>query len=96
MAQVCFINIFVCLDIKLLTGRFKYLKRYTIPQKMQLIFHFFEDFENNTGLKNLVLQPHMVAMTAPYGCNDQIKGVGTRSSPSCKGNNVLGIFNKQQ
>ena len=33
---------------------------------------------------------------APYGCNDQIKGVGTLSSPSCKHTNVLGIFNKQQ
>ena len=33
---------------------------------------------------------------APYGCNDQIKGVGALSSPSCKNTNVLGIFNKQQ
>ena len=38
----------------------------------------------------MVLQPHA------YGCNDQIKGVGTLSSPSCKHTNVLGIFNKQQ
>ena len=43
--------------------KFKYLKRYTIPQKIQLIFDFIEDFENYTGLKNLVLQPHMAAMT---------------------------------
>ena len=33
---------------------------------------------------------------APYGCNDQIKGAGTQSSPSCKDTNVLGIFSKQQ
>ena len=33
---------------------------------------------------------------APYGCNDQIKGVGTLSSPSCEHTNVLGIFTKQQ
>ena len=33
---------------------------------------------------------------APYDCNDQIKGVGTLSSPSRKSNNVSGIFNKQQ
>ena len=33
---------------------------------------------------------------APYSCNDQIKGVGTLSSPSCKRTNVLGIFSKQQ
>ena len=32
----------------------------------------------------------------PYGRNDQIKGVGTLSSPLCKHTNVLGIFNKQQ
>ena len=33
---------------------------------------------------------------APYGCNDQMKGAGTLSSPSRKHTNVLGIFNKQQ
>ena len=32
---------------------------------------------------------------ARCGCNDQIKGVGTLRSPSCKHTNVLGIFNKQ-
>ena len=32
---------------------------------------------------------------APYDCNDQIKGVGTLSSPSCKHTNVLGSFSKQ-
>ena len=68
---------------------FRYLERYTIPQKIQLILDFIEDFKNYTGLKNLVLQP-------PYGCNDQMKGVGTLSSSSCKHSNVLGIFNKQQ
>ena len=34
-----------------------------IRQKIQLIFDFIEDLENYTGLKNLVLQPHMAAMT---------------------------------
>ena len=33
---------------------------------------------------------------ALHGCNNQIKGVGTLSSPSCKHTNVLGIFNKQR
>ena len=42
---------------------FKYLKRYTIPQKIQQIFDFIEEFENYTGLKNLVLQPHLAVMT---------------------------------
>ena len=30
----------------------------------------------------------------PYGCNDQIKGVGTLSSTSCKKTNVYELFNK--
>ena len=60
------------------------MKRHTIPQKIQYIFDFTEDFENYTG------------NAATYGCNDQIKGVGTLSSPSCKHTNVLCIFNKQQ
>ena len=37
-----------------------------------------------------------LSTAAPYGCNDQIKGVGTLSSPSCKDTNVLGIFKRQQ
>ena len=32
----------------------------------------------------------------PYGCNDQIKGVGTLSSTSCKKTNVYTLFNKHQ
>ena len=31
----------------------------------------------------------------PYGFNDQIKGVGTMSSISCKKTNIYGFFNKQ-
>ena len=31
----------------------------------------------------------------PYGFNDQIKGVGTLSSISCKKTNIYGLFNKQ-
>ena len=37
-----------------------------------------------------------VGTAAFYGCNDQTKGVGTLSNPSCRNTNVLGIFNKQQ
>ena len=29
---------------------------------------------------------------APYGCNDQMKGVGTLSSPSCKDTKCPGHF----
>ena len=32
----------------------------------------------------------------PYGFNDQIKGVGTLSSTSCKKTNVYTLFNKHQ
>ena len=38
----------------------------------------------------------IIGTAARYGCNDQIKGVRTLSSPSCRSTNVLGIFNKQQ
>ena len=31
----------------------------------------------------------------PYGFNDQIKGVGTLSSISCKKTNICSLFNKQ-
>ena len=41
-----------------------------------------------SGIKEL-------STAAPYDCNDQIKGVGTLSSPSRKHNNVLSILNKQ-
>ena len=33
--------------------------------------------------------------TKPYGFNDQIKGVGTLSSISCKKTNIYSLFNKQ-
>ena len=39
------------------------LEKIYHSSKIQLIFDFIEDFENYTGLKNLVLQPHMAAMT---------------------------------
>jgi hypothetical protein len=29
----------------------------------------------------------------PYGCNDNIKGVGNWSSPGCSENNVMSLFN---
>ena len=30
----------------------------------------------------------------PYGCNDNIKGVGNLSSPGCNEINVMSLFNK--
>ena len=48
-----------------------------------------------TGM-NTALWIKELGTAAPYGCNNQIKGVGTLRSPSCKHTNVLGIFNKPQ
>ena len=45
----------------------------------------------NTRLHQRLREFHWtkeLGTAAPYGCNDQIKGVGTRSSPSCKHTNV--------
>ena len=53
----------------------------------------------NIGLHRRLRELHWIkelGTAAPYGCNDQVKGAGTLSSPSCKHTNVLGIFNKQQ
>ena len=33
---------------------------------------------------------------APYGCNNQVKGVGILTSPSCRKTNVFGLFNKKE
>ena len=88
MAKVCFINIFVCLDIQSLTRRFKYVKRYTHSSENPV----------NTRLHRRLRELHCIkelGTASPYGCNDQIKGVGTLSSPLCK-RTVFGIFNKQQ
>ena len=77
MTKVWFINIFVCLDIQSVTD-----------MKFQILEKIYHSSENpvNTQLHR------RLGTAAPYGCNDQIKGVGTLSSPSCKRTNVLGIF----
>ena len=33
-----------------------------------------------------------LGIAVPYDCNDQIKGVGTLGSPSCRSTNFLGIL----
>ena len=69
--------------------------------KFQILEKIYHSSENpvNTRLHRRLRELHWIkelGTAAPYGCNDQIKGVGTLSSPSCKLTNVLGIFNKQQ
>ena len=69
-------------------------------QILEKMYHFSEN-PVNTRLHQRLRELHWIkelgtVHAAPYGCNDQIKGVGTLSSPSCKRTNVLDIFNKQQ
>ena len=69
--------------------------------KVQILKKIYHSSENpvNTRLHRKLRELHWdkeLGTAAPCGCNDQIKGVGTLSSPSCKHTNVLGIFNKQQ
>ena len=67
-------------------------------QILERIYHFSEN-PVNIRLHRRLRELHWIkklGTAAPYGCDDQIKGVGTLSSPSCKHTNVLGILNKQQ
>ena len=69
--------------------------------KVQILEKIYYSSENpvNIRLHQRLRELHWIkelGTAAPYGCNDQIKGAGTLSSPSCKHTNVLGIFNKQQ
>ena len=69
--------------------------------KVQILEKIYHSSENPVNIRLLrrLRELHWIkelGTAAPYGCNDQIKGVGTLSSPSCKHTNVLGIFNKQQ
>ena len=64
-------------------------------QILEKIYHSSENTVNTRRLRELHWIKEL-GTAAPYGCNDQIKGVGTLSSPSCKHTNVLSILNKQQ
>ena len=69
-----------------------------IVRILEKIYHSSEN-PVNTGLHGRLREVHWskeLGTVALYGCNDQIKGVGTLCSPSCKSTNVLGVFNKQQ
>ena len=69
--------------------------------KVQILnktFHFSEN-PVNIRLHQRLRELHLIkelCTAAPYGCNDQVKGVSILSSPSCEHTDVLGIFNKQQ
>ena len=67
--------------------------------KLQILEKIYHSSGNPVNIHRKIRELHWIkelGTAAPYGCNCQIKGVGTQSSPSCKHTNVLGIFNKQQ
>ena len=67
-------------------------------QILEKIYHSSES-PVITRLHQILRELHCIkelGTAAPYGCNDQIKGVRTLSSLSCRSISVLGIFNKQQ
>ena len=82
-------------------------KRFRLPghsvadMEVQILEKIYHSSENqvNTRLHRRLRELHWIkelGTAAPFGCNDQIKGVGTLSSPLCKHTNVLGIFSKQE
>ena len=85
----------------LLYKHFRLAGHSVADMKVQILEKIYHSSENsvNIQLHQRLRELHWIkelGTAAPYGCNDQIKGVGTLSSPSCKHTNVLGIFNKQQ
>ena len=85
----------------LLYKHFRLAGHSVADMKVQILEKIYHSSENpvNIRLHQRLRELHWIkelGTAAPYGCNDQIKGVGTLSSPSCKHTNVLGIFNKQQ
>ena len=65
--------------------------------RVQILEKIYHSSENpvNIRLHRRLRELHSIkelGTAASYSCNDQIKGVGTLSSPSCKRTNILGIF----
>ena len=87
MAVACLTNIFIYLGIQLHEGSI--LEKIYHPSENPVNTRLYQRLRELYWIKEL-------GTAVPYDCNDQIKGVGTLSSSSCKSNNVLGIFNKQQ
>ena len=85
----------------LLYKHFRLAGHSVADMKVQILEKIYHSSENpvNIRLHRRLRELHWIkelGTAAPYRCNDQIKGAGTLSSPSCKHTNVLGIFNKQQ
>ena len=88
-------------DQSLLYKHFCLLGHSVADMKVQILEKIYHSSVNpvNTRLHRKLRELHWIkelGTAAPSGCNDQIKGVGTLGSPSCKCTNVLRIFNRQQ
>ena len=84
-------------------GQSQLYKHFRLPghsvadMKVQILEKIYHSSENplNIQLHRRLRELHWIkelGTAAPCGCNDQIKGDGTISSPSCKHTNVLGIL----
>ena len=82
-------------------------KHFSLPchlvadMKVQILENIYHSSENpvNIRLHQRLRELHWIkelGTAAPYGCNEQIRRVGTLCSLSSKHTNVLGSFNKQQ
>ena len=68
--------------------------------RVQILEEIYHSSENPTLLTSIRRTRELfwikeLGTAKPYGFNDQIKGVGTLSSISCKKTNIYGLFNKQ-
>ena len=68
--------------------------------RVQILEKVYHSSENPTLLTSLCRTRELfwikeLGTAKPYGFNDQIKGVGTLSSISCKKTNIYSLFNKQ-
>ena len=68
--------------------------------RVQILKKVYHSFENPTLLTSIRRRRELfwikeVGTDKQYGFNDQIKGVGTLSSISCKKTNIYSLFNKQ-
>ena len=68
--------------------------------RVQILEKVYHSSENPTLLTSICGTRELfwikeLGTAKPYGFNDQIKGVGTLSSISCKKTNIYSLFNKQ-
>ena len=68
--------------------------------RTQILVKVYYSSENSTLLTSFhrtkeLLWIKELSTAKPYGFNDQIKGVGTLSSNSCRKTNIYSLFNKQ-